>query len=584
VRRLRWVALGVVLLALVGAWLGYRGLAAKRHLDQARAGLTTARSDLLDGRLDAAAAGITAAGRETAQARRLTGDPVWRVISLVPLLGNNVRSGRGVAVAADDAARSVLPEALTAARLLQPSRLRRPGGAVDVALLRTAEPSLTRSAHRADRVDRAVSDLPTRLLARPVRTAVRQATEQFAQLAEALDAAATSVQVAPALLGADRPRRYFVLLQQTAESRGTGGIPGGYAVVSARAGKLTVESSGSNAELRGGTIPVPAGVSRAFADRYEPLGSFELWPNVTMSPDLPNVARLVAARWKAQGGGSVDGVVAMDAIALKDLLRGSGPIDVGGQSIPPAGIEAYLSVGQYVGVVEGGLNDERKERLSQIAGTAVGRLVAGAGDPQQAVRGVVDAVRSGHLRMASDDPALAPVLHRTHVDGALPEGPAPVAYPVVFSTTGGKLDTFLDRTVQYRAGSCSGRTRRSTITLTLRSTPPAGLPPYVTIRERDGVHGSSLTSSLGVQVYGTRGSRLLSVELDGRPFPVGGVLEPGTEAGLPVWLTYLDLPPGKARVLELQLVEPTAAGAPRVPEQPLARPLLRHLHVTECHG
>jgi hypothetical protein len=296
----------------------------------------------------------------------------------------------------------------------------------------------------------------------------------------------------------------------------------------------------------------------------------------------------VAARWKAQGGAPVDGVVAMDAIALADLLRGSPPVDIGnGKTVTAAGLADFLSIGQYVGIVEGDANQARKERLSQIASVAVRRLVRGEGDATEILRGVVDAVRSGHLRMASDDPALQPTLHRSGVDGALPEGTAPVAYPVVFNTTGGKLDTFLDRSIRYEAGECDGATRKSTITLTLRSSPPQGLPPYVTLRLVDRVHKSSLTNELAVQIYATRGAKLDSATLDGKPLPAayradGPYLEPGSEAGLPLWMTFLELPPGQDRVLTLHLTEPTAAGAPRVPEQPLARPLRRNTKVTQC--
>ena len=38
----------------------------------------------------------------------------------------------------------------------------------------------------------------------------------------------TALEIAPTLLGEDRPRRFFVLVQQNAESRGTGGLPGGF--------------------------------------------------------------------------------------------------------------------------------------------------------------------------------------------------------------------------------------------------------------------------------------------------------------------------------------------------------------------
>ena len=586
--RVRWVALALLVLAAMAAWIGFRGIAAKHHLDAARTQLTAAKDALADRDIEAADAAITKAGKETEQARSLTGDPIWWIAGAVPWLGNNVKTSRGVAVGADDTARHVLPDALEAARLLDPARLRKRGGVVDVALVRQAAPLLATSSQRSEQVRRRVHRLPSSLLVGTVANARDDLATKSDELAQALDAAATATKIAPALLGADRPRRFFVLLQQTGESRGTGGIPGGYAILHAADGKITVEKQGSNADLRGNALTPPRSVPADFVKRYDALGGFSIWPNVNLSPDLPVVARLVAARWLAQGGAPVDGVVTMDAIALTDLLRGSAPIDVGqGKTVAPAELADFLSIGQYVGVVEGGANDARKERLSQIASVAVRRLVRGEGSATDILRGVVDAVRSGHVRMASDDPALQPTLHRSGVDGALPTGNAPVAYPVVFNTTGGKLDTFLDRSIRYEAGDCDGDTRKSTITLTLRSSPPQGLPPYVTIRQVNGVHKASLTNELAVQIYATRGAKLDSATLDGKPLPAeyradAPYLDPGSEAGLPLWMTFLELPPGQDRVITLHLTEPTAAGAPRVPEQPLARPLRRNTAVTQC--
>ncbi len=60
------------------------------------------------------------------------------------------------------------------------------------------------------------------------------------------------------------------------------------------------------------------------------------------------------------------------------------------------------------------------------------------------------------------------------------------------------------------------------------------------------------------------------------------MLQPGTEAGLPVWLTYVDLPPGKPVTLRLVLDEPTATGRPKVYEQPLARAQKATLEVPTC--
>lgn len=65
--------------------------------------------------------------------------------------------------------------------------------------------------------------------------------------------------------------------------------------------------------------------------------------------------------------------------------------------------------------------------------------------------------------------------------------------------------------------------------------------------------------------------------MDGvEPAPVGpgGEFVLGQEeAGVPFWNVELDLPPGRERTVSLELEEPVVPGAPRVVEQPLARPL-----------
>ena len=54
------------------------------------------------------------------------------------------------------------------------------------------------------------------------------------------------------------------------------------------------------------------------------------------------------------------------------------------------------------------------------------------------------------------------------------------------------------------------------------------------------------------------------------------------EAGLPVWQLQTDTPPGSAVAFVLRLSEPVAKGAPRVPEQPLARSLGRRVTLAAC--
>jgi hypothetical protein len=591
-RRLRWPWILVVVL-LVGltaaAWVGTRALAAKDHLDEARVQLEAARSALLDRRIPEARAAITAAGRETAAARSKTGDPVWSAAAAVPWAGNSLQVARGLAVGTDDTAREVLPPALTAAEGLDPKAARRENGSIDLALLAKVAPGVRQSADRAVAADTVLQGLDAGGLLAPVARARIEVLEASTDLRAALVGGADALEVAPALLGDDKPRRYLMIVQQTSESRGTGGLPGGFAEIVARGGALDVVSRGSNADLRNGPVALPSGLDPGFVARYRDLGLAELWQNVNVSPDLPNVAKVIETRWRAQGGAALDGVIMIDAKALAQILTGSGPLDVGGgRQIAPEGLEEYLAIGQYEGVALTDSQSVRKERLEFVAGEALERVTGGGGDSTALLRGLSKAVRSGHLRMASDDAVLQPTLARTGTDGSLPRGDAPVAYPVVFNATGGKLDYFLDREVSYEAGGCGGERRRSIIRTTLTSDVPiTPLPPYLTIRLKDATNTQSRTNTVGLMVYGGRGSKLVAATVDGNPVstqlgrsPV--LLQAATEAGLPVWQVYLDLEPGKARTFAVELDEPTVAGAVRIPEQPLARPLTRATNAPIC--
>lgn len=51
------------------------------------------------------------------------------------------------------------------------------------------------------------------------------------------------------MLGADKPKRYFVGILNPNEARGTGGFMGSWAILSAKNGKVTVDQVGNNTEI-----------------------------------------------------------------------------------------------------------------------------------------------------------------------------------------------------------------------------------------------------------------------------------------------------------------------------------------------
>lgn len=583
-RRRLLVAAPVVLVLALLAWLGVRAFLARSAVTDARDAVQQARVALQDYRLDDAQRSLDAARKDTSRARGLTGDVVWRAAGTVPLIGNTFDTGHGLAASFDELTADVLPQAVSALKAIDPKALRGPGGRIDLTGLTAAKPGLEAAAVRTDQLRSQVQALPTSGVLGPLGSARRDLASELGQLSKAARAATDAIDIAPALVGADRPRRFLVLVQQTGETRGTGGLIGGYVELVVDKGKITAGRVGSNGDLRSQSrVKVPAGVPADYVKRYTDEGGFTLWQNINLSPDLPVVARVINARWQAEGGKPLDGVVMADANALSLLLAGSGPLKLAsGQELMPEQLVDFFSFGQYIGApVSNQIN--RKEQLSDVAKVVVSRLIGGEGDDLLLLRGVVTAIRSGHVHLASDDPKLAPILHSSGFDFALPDGPAPVAFPVVFNASGGKLDTWLDRSLRYEAGACKGKRRESTITTTLTNRPPPGLalPPYVTIRLIDGQLKSSTTGRVGLDIYGTRGATLLSAEIDGKRATSNDVAI-GTEDGLPVWQILLDTPPETARTVVLKLNEPTAPGAARVPNQPIGRDLSKTVDVPVC--
>jgi hypothetical protein len=571
--RRRLAAVGIPLVLL--AWLGWRAVSAYTQLSGARVELTTARQDLLDRKLDAADAAVRRAGKDTSSARSATRDPLWRLVSHVPLLGRSPAAVSDLAAAADELTRRVLPRALDEAHRLDPKTVRRPDGTVDLAALHRAEPELAEVAEGTALARRRDEATPSSWLVPPIGHGRAQLVAQVRQLDDVLRAASRAVRLAPALLGEDRPRQYFVAVQQTSESRGTAGIIGGYAVLRASKGKLSLVGQGNDLKLIADerSVPPPAGLPKGYVETYGPMDGFTSWQSLNLSPDLPAVSRVIAAKWARLSGQHVDGVIALDGIALQDLLYGSQPLDVGGgRLVPTDQIADYLAVGQYEGVSLD-LKDiaVRKDRMAQVAGDVLKRLTTSAEGSEGLLRGLSRALQSGHLRMASADPALAG-LQEAGVVGALPSGPAPLAYPVLYNAMGSKLDRWIARKVTWSCAS-HGHVK---VTVELRNDVPDGrLPPYITLDLRANPEvRQSRTDAVHLDVWVTRGVKLVSLTSGGKK------VEPsshGVVDGLPFWGTDLELAPGRSYQVSLELDGAGSSRSVRIVEQPLARPLDRRV-------
>jgi hypothetical protein len=569
VRRLVGSALLAILL-LAGAWLLVTGLLARRELDAARADLPKLRALAASGQV--AAAGTVAAelAGHAHRAHALTTGPAWSVAAALPGIGSPFAVVRGMTASLDGLPLTGLAGA--AARL-DPAALLS-GGRVNVAALAAVAPTLRSSAADLVRTRTEVGALPVSWF-RPVNAARAELLDQLAAARDAVAGADRAARLLPPMLGMTGPRRYFVGLQNEAEARGTGGLPGVFAIVVADRGALTVTQVAADSAL--GQVRTGLRFDADYQARYGSAQPADYFGNSNISPHFPYAARIWAAMWQRKSGQRVDGAIAVDATALSYLLAGAGPAPLpGGGTIGASSLVALAESTEYARFAD---EDERKRYVVAVARAVETHLLAGRGSPSRLVAGLGRAAAERRLLVWSADPAVQAELATTELAGIVPATTAPYAGLVVVNAAGNKLDYYLDRSLAVARTGC-GALRSVTATITLTNgAPRSGLPRMVTLR---GDHPDYPTRPgdqlLLVSYYATAGSQLSSVDLDGAP----STISPQRENGHSVYTTALELPAGRARVLVLHLTEPAVPGAVTVLRQPLARPMRVAVTEPDC--
>ncbi|WP_381017663.1 DUF4012 domain-containing protein [Streptomyces bullii] len=565
---------------LAGAgWIAVTGVLARDELLASQRALDLLRQQVATGPSATASAGapvrrdadaaVRAAAAHAARAHRLTSGPAWYAAAYLPVLGDPARTVRGAAEAAERLTHDVLPPlAHTAAQLTADTG--RDGGHLNLSALRHAAPAL-------DQASRSASDVRTEVDALPRSTWLPAVDRARARLAAQLDRlvpvtgdVAAAARVLPSMLGERGPRRYVVVFENTAEARGTGGLPGAFAVLTADRGRLAFESFGNDTEMAKAVAAVDLG------DEYAALHGHNaptrMWVNSNLSPHFPYAARIWAAAWREHKGQKVDGALALDPGALAGLLTASGPARLpDGTDVTAANVVDLTERGSYAAYPD---TRERKRFFLDAARAVAQRLLGAADDPRQRhalFTALGGQLREGRVKVWSAHPSEQRELHRRPFGGALPDTSGPFAGLVVNNAAGTKLDYYLDRRLEWAPGRCLPAGREVTVTVGLTNrAPDSGLPTYVTQRvDHPPYRTRPGDNRLLVSYYATKGAKLAGAALDGRPVLVNGAVE----RGRPVYTLDLELPAGARRTLVLRLLESPSERPPTLLRQPLVSPL-----------
>ena len=552
----------------ITAWIGVRAVLARQHLLKARDEVSQLRAQVSAGELGGLAAGLAQIQHEARAAKSLTSDALWTGLSRIPLLGRTLAASTDLADAVQRLADQTLAPLINVSKGLDPKRLRKPDGSIDLARLTAAAPDIDRANSSLNSTIVAIKKESLRGVLGPVVKAHNQLTNELSGLMGTIDTANRAAKIGPEMLGANGVRRYLMVFQTPAESRGTGGLVGSFAIIKISNGKIKREQTGSDTQLKDSDTAV-VDFGAEFNKRYANTDEALAWRNANFTPHYPYAAEIWQRLWEKQTGEKLDGVLSADPITLGYLLDVSGPITLSdGETITGDNAATWSMVTSYARYPDPTNQTERKRLAVELATRTLDKLTSGNGRSTALLKVLGRAAGERRLLVWSAHPAEEAVLSGTPLAGELPNAPGPSTAFIIRNRSGSKLDYYVERKLDYRVLSCTPKKRVVQVTATMTNNAPQGLPPYVLFRA-DGLTVPYGTDRVVTSIYATKGSTLNAVWLNGKRSSTTASME----RGLPVYGNDLELPIGEPQTITLQFTEPPSKVPLRYFVQPLAKPL-----------
>lgn len=517
----------------------------QKGVREAKGGLAAAR----DGRSEQAATLLDEAAVSFADAHTTLSSWWAKPAGMAPIVAQQVHA---VEVVTDEGAKMAASSA-NSARRADIHELKYTDGRIDVRRLRDLEEPLAETAATFEAASARIAAVRSPWLVGPLGERVDEVERELRHALPEVQLAAEAAREGPALLGADGPRRYFVLFTQPAEARGLGGFVGSWAEITAVDGRLTLERSGRTEELntaagrderRVTAPPVP----RDYVERYQRFQPGYYFQDVTLSPDLPSVAAAVSDLLPQMGGRPVDGVIAVDPYAIAALLEFTGPIHLDGYDQPLTAQNAaeFLVREQYTRF---GSEDQRADYLHEASRKTFEALLDGSlPSPPEIAEVLGPVVAQRRLSFHVFDESARHLVDRLRAGGAFPPPSGRDFFQLVTqNNANNKIDVFLHREVDYAVDytPATGGVE-ATARITLRNdAPAAGLPASVIGNNDQGLPFG--TNRVYLSFYSPLGLR--EAKVGGQQAPV----EFQHELGYSVYSRYFDLAPGATVELELSL-------------------------------
>ncbi|MGV1034432.1 MAG: DUF4012 domain-containing protein [Microbacteriaceae bacterium] len=480
--RERWlirggVALGAIGVIFVGVWIAIHAMLAQTQLADARAQLREFQEQF-NADPNAALPHLHAADEHLGQAESLTNDVFWRAASFTPIVGPQLNAVAVMSSALRTAVHDgVFP--LIDAGLGDPAVLIPQGGHIDIAAIAELAAPANDAQRALALASEQVNTLQPDGLLTPIAEGVRAAQSQLSVAANGASALAQATQLIPSMLGGDDAKNYLLMFQNNAEWRSLGGIASSFALVRAAGGELALVDQASSSDFQ----PFPEPVLPLSTDALSVFGTQPgRWiQDVTQLPDYEHGAAIAREMWLRSRGVAVDGVIAIDPVALSYIIQATGPITLsnGAELRSDNAVSMLLSevYQDYPNPVD------QDVFFAETAATIFTKLTSGDFAPRKFLDALMKASSEQRILLWSQDAKQQELIAGTSLAGGLPATTATATGVGVYlnDATGAKMDFWMQASPSAAWTSPTGDMH---IELHLKNTAPADaaetLPRYVT--------------------------------------------------------------------------------------------------------
>lgn len=487
--------------------------------------------------------------RDVTTARKITEGPMWSLGKHLPLVGADFQVVAEAIQAVEEVATDGVPGLTQLATERDNGQLAVDNGRVDLSVIRRLTPTMEESdaIFTAGRTRFAEIDLTG--AHGPVRSALAGVQERLDQAQEVISKGAEALRLAPGMLGSDGPRTYLLIVQNNAEIRSTGGIPGAYAELQAVNGSLHIKRQGEGSST--GIFDPPA--VKITAEEKALYGTLpgNYWVDANFSPHFPRTAEILRAMYQKRFGQRLDGVISVDPVALARILRATGPVQVTKDvALSSENVINVLLNAVYTAYPED--DDAQNEFFANVARKIFDAFVSGKAEAGELVRELQAGSQEGRIIVNATNSKEQALFTGTQLAGELPAdtGATPHLGLYLNDSSASKLEFYLRRHTEVKSVSCEpNKVQVFELRTALESLAPRNvtdLGPGV-VGFTAGAEAGHITMVLSY--YAPYGGTVTAVTVDGQERSVNKQRYRGlTLATVPV-----DLPPGGSHTITVTM-------------------------------